>query len=259
MYLSAALLGTLSFVPLLPFVHKIHRSVAYAAVVALVVTLLYNVFAFPFSTDSPLKVFFQQTIDLDSGKNLVRLSGSQPWLSQDIVSELPSSWSDELDCSHWDSVRAGVPSCTWPGIKPHVAQGDLSSWVSVSTNKTAPGMGSISVSGKGGTRNCRIYFDTANATSVSVQGSSGHVQELFPFDKHGVNELRLWSRTWGRTFDVSLGWDGELELEGRVACEWAELDGIPAYDEVLGFLPKWARVTKRTDGLLEGYKHFKFE
>ena len=94
---------------------------------------------------------------------------------------------------------------------------------------------------------------------MSVQGSSGHIQDLFPFNKDGVSEFRLWSRTWERTWEVSVGWDGEKEMRGRVACEWEEQGGLPAFDEVLGFLPKWARVTKRTDGLLEGYKHFKFD
>ena len=232
---------------------------AAAAILIFVFTFLYNVFAFPFSQDSPLKVFFQQTVDLDRGKNLVRLSGSLPWLAEDIVPELPSSWTDHLDCSGWDPVRAGVPSCVWPGLTPHVAEGALSSWITFTTNKTAPGMGTISVSGKGPTRNCRLYFDSTPATSVSVQGSSGHIQDLFPLNKDGVSEFRLWSRTWERTWEVSVGWDGEKEMRGRVACEWAEQGGLPAFDEVLGFLPKWARVTKRTDGLLEGYKHFKFD
>ena len=83
-----------------------------------------------------------------------------------------------------------------------------------------------------------------------------------------MKELRLWSRTWGHTFDVSIAWDvgatggndGGVEIEksltGRVACEWEETGAIPALEEAVSFLPEWARVTKRADGLLEGYKKF---
>jgi hypothetical protein len=60
-------------------------------------------------------------------------------------------------------------------------------------------------------------------------------------------------------------------LVGRVACEWAEyqsgtvgleeskdlaLAKIPAYEEVLQFLPKWAVASKTADGLVEVYKRF---
>ena len=71
---------------------------------------------------------------------------------------------------------------------------------------------------------------------------------------------RLWSREWERTFEVSLVWkEGDKPLSGRAACEWAEAAGIAALEEVVSFLPRWALVTKRTDGLLEGWKSFEIE
>jgi hypothetical protein len=111
---------------------------------------------------------------------------------------------------------------------------------------------------------------------------------------NGIPELRLWSRTWGRTFMVDVEWGeetqktltvsstdggeglGEAEpepepkgLSGRVACEWAEYESgrvgdesgeggsIPAFEEVLAFLPLWAVVTKADDGLVEAWQEFK--
>ncbi|EJD06808.1 Zn-dependent exopeptidase [Fomitiporia mediterranea MF3/22] len=275
-YLSISIISILSFVPLLPFVHKLHRTIPYALVVVLIVTILYNVFAFPFSENSPFKIFFQQTIDLESGENTVRLSGMEPWLSRWIVPEVPSSWGSTTadTCGHKDDLRYGMPSCRWSGLEPHVATKSPEKWITVKTNGTAPGMGTISISGLE-TRNCRVYFDKP-VTTVSVQGSSGTVQEEFPLPEDGIRELRLWSRTWGRTFEVSVAWNVDAEdadgdsdseeeernadaqaLTGRVACEWAESAGIPALEEVVSFLPKWAGVTKRTDGLLEGYKTFR--
>ena len=102
----------------------------------------------------------------------------------------------------------------------------------------------------------------------------------------GVREARLWSRTWGKTFVVEVGWEpeqsagvGEGEggggggkgdeegLSGRAACEWAEyasgaLGGegetgaIPAFEEVKAFLPLWALPTKLADGLVEVWTRF---
>ena len=92
----------------------------------------------------------------------------------------------------------------------------------------------------------------------------------------GVHELTLWSRTWGRTFVVDVHWakgrelasdDSGLELEGKVACEWVEYESatvgggrsggkIPAFEEVLAFLPKWAVASKMTDGLVEVWGSF---
>lgn len=84
----------------------------------------------------------------------------------------------------------------------------------------------------------------------------------FSTPPEGVSELHLWSRTWGRTFTVDIEWEGDSALEGRVACEWAEYESasvgvdaitgkIPALEEVLSFLPRWAAVTKIADGLVE--------
>ncbi|KAL5525905.1 hypothetical protein ACEPAG_7243 [Sanghuangporus baumii] len=260
-YLAVSLLSILSFIPLLPFVHKLHRTVPYVLVVVLAATILYNVFAFPFSENSPFKVFFQQTIDLDSGKNAVRLTGAEPWLSRRIVLELPSSWDAKDPCGHRDDLRYLMPSCVWPGLEPHVSASSPSEWLSVNSSETAPGIGTLSISGLE-SRACRVYFDKPIQT-VSVQGSSGAIQEEFPLPEDGIREIRLWSRTWERTFDVSVAWDVRSDedkeaqsLTGRVACEWSEDAALPALQEVVNFLPKWARVTKRTDGLLEGYKKF---
>ncbi|THH09454.1 hypothetical protein EW145_g2012 [Phellinidium pouzarii] len=259
-YLAASVASVLSFIPLLPFIHKLHRVLPLVLVLVLAASVLYSALAFPFSVDAPLKVFFQQTIDLDSGANTVRLTGAHPWLDTRIVPELPSSWDSNTTCEAHDSLRGGLPTCTWSGLPPHVATSNSSSkWLEVNATQTAPGMGLLSIAGIG-TRNCRVYFSRP-ASTISVRGGSGLAHEGFPVPDN-VEELRLWSRTWERTFEVSLAWnasdaDGEENgIAGRIACEWAESGGLPAFEEVLAFLPRWARVTKRTDGLLEGYKTF---
>jgi len=246
----------LSILPVIPFAHKLHRSVSYVLVLVLAGTVLYNVFAFPFSENSPFKVFFQQQINLNTGENNVTLSGASPWVNRYLIPEIPSSWSNAVSCLP-DPLRANMPGCKWSGLSPTIGSKSSKTWLSVNTTLDAPGAGSISISGED-SRNCRLYFD-ANVTNVSIRGSSGRFSTVFPFTEGGVKEVHLWSRTWDRTFDVSLGWNGASGLSGRVACEWAEPGGINALEEVTSFLPRWARVTKRTDGLLEGWKDFSME
>lgn len=100
------------------------------------------------------------------------------------------------------------------------------------------------------------------------------MQAGYEIGKAGLLEVRLWSRTWGRKFVVDVEWEGDsgggegMGLTGRVACEWAEYESgrvgdesgeggkIPALEEVLGFLPMWAVVTKADDGLVEVWQEF---
>lgn len=90
----------------------------------------------------------------------------------------------------------------------------------------------------------------------------------------GLTALRLWSRTWDRNFTTAVTWDvddgvgADVGLSGRVACEWSEYASgmtgmdmvnattIPAYEEILSYLPAWAVSTKTTDGLMEAWTSF---
>ncbi|TDL26147.1 Zn-dependent exopeptidase [Rickenella mellea] len=249
-YLAVSFVAFLSILPAVPFLHKFHRSLFGIFAFVLAFTAFYNFFAFPFSSSAPLKVFFQQTIDLNTGNTNVSLTGVQPWVMKYIIPEIPSSWGTNVTCTS-DTLRAGLPSCTWPALSPAVAPGHSKNWLKFNATLTSPGSARITIRGSN-TRNCRLYF------SPSTRMTNIHVP-LYPLPRDGVSELRLWSREWERTFEVHVAWDGSEGVEGRVACEWAESDGaaIPALDEVMAFLPDWARVTKRTDGLVEGYKRFK--
>jgi hypothetical protein len=48
-------------------------------------------------------------------------------------------------------------------------------------------------------------------------------------------------------------------VEGKAMCVWSDANQegtVPAFDEVKHFIPVWSAVTKNSDGLVEGYKHF---
>jgi hypothetical protein len=146
-------------------------------------------------------------------------------------------------------------TCQWAGLAPAVVS-SKSDWLTFNASLAAPGTALISLKGRN-TRSCRIYFDHP-VTSIRVQNSTGEVQSDYPLPTDGLTELRLWSRTWNREFNVTAGWKGKETLGGRVSCGWAEsLEGrIPAFAEVIGFLPEWAQVTKANDALVEATRKF---
>jgi hypothetical protein len=254
--------GALSFftiLPLAPFSHKLYRGLLGVSLFLLLISTLFNIFAFPFSNEAPLKVYFKQILDLESGNNRITITGSMPFLTDAIIPELPSTMAKEVKCGKviGKSTRfKELNQCSWDGLRPAVAPGSPQDWLKVKTLLIRPGNGRIEVSGVN-TRFCKIYFNT-RVTNIGVSGSSGQFLEHYPMPPDGLVELDLWSRTFDREFQVDLGWSGGKHLSGRVGCSWDEkiLGRIPALDEVITFLPAWATVSKYSSGLLEVTQNF---
>lgn len=254
--------------PLTPFVHRAPNSLFAFLALVFVATTAYNLIAFPFSSAEPFKVFFKQTLDLDTGSNTVYLEGIQPFLTKGVVPELPSASGAAVNCSSM-SIRVDLYSCQWPGLSPNVVPGvNISSSLSLikskpksslelltySANRTAERV-TFSIKARD-TRNCRIFFDDP-IQAIHVHGSKGRLQVGKTDGK--MTQVKLWSRTWEREFKVDVWFADQGDgKKGRVACEWSEmLDGrVPALEEVITFLPMWSAVTKADDGLVEGYKAF---
>ena len=138
-------------------------------------------------------------------------------------------------------------------------------------------------------RACRIYIDSPHTSisSFSVSTASNplpiprkgrEIQWGYDIPSGGVGEVRLWAKHWGEVFNVRTEVGRTLKtqseddtIRGRVACEWAEyqsgmidvgngvaLNGpkIPAYEEILAYLPDWVLSTKLADGLVEVWQAF---
>ncbi|TFK71053.1 hypothetical protein BDN72DRAFT_958332 [Pluteus cervinus] len=131
------------------------------------------------------------------------------------------------------------------------------------------------------TRSCRVYFDNRRITEYVVAGGKPGMQPGYGIREEGLKEVRLWSRTFGKVFVVDIEWanpgpsagaggaewgNGTGEVRGRVACEWNEYESgsvgggtggkIPAFEEVLRWIPRWSAVSKASDGLVEVWAPF---
>ena len=164
--------------------------------------------------------------------------------------------------------------CEWDsgtGMRPVPGNNDNSTeYFDASVSRIGPSSARIKVKGRN-TRSCRVYFDNQSISEYVVRSSDGvgerkGMQRGYEVGKGGIKELILWSRTWDREFVVDVKWgDGNTGLQGRIGCEWAEYESaaidhgsggrvsgkIPAFEEVLRFLPEWAVSSKQDDGLVE--------
>jgi hypothetical protein len=260
--------------PVVPFTFKIHSHIASLFIIIFVASTAFNLLSFPFSQTEPLKVFFQQTVALGNISSpyqeithaTTTLTGLDYYLKDLIVPKLPSAVARNVTCSKTSSMRqVGLETCQWesallPSPGTYVSGSPLGAvhWIRASVTRLTPNSARF-VIGAPNTRGCRLYFDNKRITGHNVHGSEGGMLPQFSTPPEGVGELHLWSRTWGRTFTVDIEWEGDSALEGRVACEWAEYESasvgvdaitgkIPALEEVLSFLPRWAAVTKIADG-----------
>lgn len=205
-------------------------------------------------------------MDLNSGANNVTLLGIDGYL-QDIIEEFPSAAGQALHCGETSATnRQGLTGCSWHGLPPNVVPRNYNGLPSNSTykdwlnfNVTKSGNTALfSLQGLN-TKICRLYLDN-EVSNVAVEGGASD-------DRHpnvpdgGSNQVRLFSRTWDKTFRVNVTWnEGQAKGQtGRVACFWSDANQpgtIPAFDEVRRFEPVWSAVTKNEDGLLEGWKSF---
>jgi len=228
-------------------------------------------------------------------QTLTTLVGATQYLEDFIVSELPSSWKSSVSCQvHHSSPRLSI--CSWESplipapIKSDTAEIGTARWLEATASRLTPTSALISVKGMN-TRACRLYFDNRRIRSYQVRdvGPSGalvqspashQVQKAFPIPEEGLDWMWLWSREWNKMFVVEVAWDADevdsntattttTGLSGRVACEWAEYESgtvgltttalagaIPAYEEVLDYLPSWAVSSKVSGGLVEVFGQF---
>lgn len=253
--------------------------------VILAISLVFNALSFPFSTEAPLKIFFQQKLEVTSANSsghaahvyvpTTELTGVQPFLENLILSQLPSSWNTKIHCAPSDPSinKPGLTTCKWQSIN-YPSPGYLSlqsmdkpsnrsatDWLSVDASRTSTTSVRFHLRGVN-TRDCTIYFDKPTQ-SFNVHGSSTGVLE------QSISQIRLYSRNWEKEFIVDVDWPTAGSASGRVACEWSEYasasagargdsigGSIPALEEVISFLPRWAVASKTTDGLVEVWSNF---
>lgn len=270
-HIAIAIFSILLLAPLGPFLHRYSYHIPTFLLCAFVGTLVYNLLAFPFSTNNRLKLFFVQHVDLDTGINEVSLTGVGAPYMDEIIANLPSASDQSVTCGK--SSRPGLVKCGWNGLPPQVVPNThpevppefgYADWLYFNvTREEGRNEASFHLYGQN-TRACRILFNSP-ISNFHVNGSSENRRYPKVSDA-GSKEIRLWRRTWEKPWDVSVQWDvgegrqaGEDGMDGKVVCLWSDhnaLGVIPALDEIQRFAPDWVIITKLDDGLVQGSKAF---
>ncbi|KAF2092051.1 putative zinc metalloprotease [Saccharata proteae CBS 121410] len=285
-YLLIAAFSTLILLPATPFLHRFTHHIPTILFFICIGTIIYNLLAFPFSPNNRLKLFFIQRVDLDAGTTTTSLTGLDGFV-QNAVAQMPSAAGQPIHCGPPDyKNRAGLVKCAWAGIPPRVAPvktpalplppgsgaGEMAKWVHVKAwrvngTNAAGNAARFEISGQN-TRACKMLFD-APISDFAVKGAA-QSSRFARVPEGGATEIRLWSREWERGWTVDVEWKGgdggrndgmgrSSGMDGKVVCLWSDANAagsIPALDEVVRELPRWAVVSKLSDGLVEGSKRF---
>jgi len=270
--LIIAFFSILVLLPLAPFMHRFTPHIPVFLALAFIGTLIYNLTAFPFSAENRYKVYFQQSVDLETGQNMVTLVGLEEYV-RSIIAAIPSAAGQSIECMNRSEIRTGLSFCSWEGIAPKVVpnmpdgvppEKGFSDWLSADVIRV-PGQNAarFTLSGQN-TRSCVIRFDRP-IRDFNVLGSSRD-DRFDAVPETGSDQIKLWHREWDQPWIVDVEWpiddgkkSGEEGMDGRVVCLWSDdnVEGmIPALDEVRRFMPTWAAVSKLSDGLVEGSKPF---
>jgi hypothetical protein len=265
-YLFVAVLSVLLLAPVSPFIHRISWPIPTILFFIFAGTLIYNLLAFPFSDHSPLKVYFIQQVNLDTGINQVSLTGLPPYV-ESIAKSIPSAAGQTLNCTEPDyTARYGLKKCAWTGPPPNIRKNTgatsppPSTWMRFNATRSKNSTSvRFNLAGRN-TRGCRLLFDSP----ISHFQVAGYATDpRFPvIGSKGCKSIRLWTREWGGAWDVEVKWDKSVSanLTGRAVCLWSDANDpatIPAFLEVRRYMPTWSIATKLSDGLVEGYRDFK--
>lgn len=271
-YLMTAFFSIFLILPITPFIHRITHHVPMVLLLVFIATLIYNLAAFPFTEDSRYKIYFQNTVDLDTGISRVNYVGLEDFVKQTIA-ELPSAMGKELNCTSEGSSRPGLTICSYDGsdVPPNVVktypdgvppQKGFGSWLDFNiTRGQDETKARFEIHAKD-SRSCAIMFKKP-ISSFTINGNQpderfGNVPE------EGLTRIKLYRRNWTTPWIVDVQWEAESDastgIDGNIVCSWDDVNmpgTIPAYDEGIKYAPRWVALTKLTSGLCEGSKAFK--
>ncbi|KIM32871.1 hypothetical protein M408DRAFT_20208 [Serendipita vermifera MAFF 305830] len=249
-YAGLTVLLFLCFVPLIPFAHQISSRLFVIIAVIFVTSTLYNFTAFPFSKHKKVKIFYNQNVDLDSGRKTVTLLGVQPYLRQ-ALRNIPSANAPNSSLSWSTDPIRGLGVASWDSLMPEFSRftsesstSDLQALVTSSSRRLDAETAVFTVKGLD-TKSCVIIFDQ-NIVDVHVRrfrqgdgdsgakfgpsvGMSKDTPYSIPHD--GIPIMTLWSREWDTEFEVTVKWNSTAissETEGgHSRFSWRSLLPFP--------------------------------
>jgi len=281
-YTMISIVALLMVLPMAPFATNVHRLLTFIVLAVFILSTLYTWLAFPFTEQDPLKVYFTQTVDLNPSNTHVErvttaLTGPRQFLQSHILPHLPSAYHASVACDDAPD-KPGLQTCKWEvgddmTPSPGGNEWGNDAWISTSVVRTGEHRARITVRGQN-TRNCYIEVGNRKITQFAVSGDGEKgLQAGYKIPDDGLDTIRLWSRDFGKEFEVDIAWKGPDDtvpiggVSGRISCGWVEYESgtvgggqsggrIPSLEEVIAFLPEWAVVSKSASALFNAGYYF---
>ena len=282
--LNLGMLSILILLPVTPFIHRVTHHVPMVLLLVFVVSFIYNLAAFPFSTNHRMKFNFQQIINLDDQTNRVTLSGIEEYVRQ-VIDSIPAAAGQDITCE--PTFGRDLMDCSYDATSspPDLVPGKpVEELVTVKTSRSADGLTAFVNVEAADTRSCYLNFNQA-IYGFSVDGALPRETSFGPMPIDGITEIQLWRRDRERGWNVTVQLNddgkstksvpllgvaddsvGDQELKARssassldvkVRCAWSDANRpniIPAFHELRQYMPTWAVVTKKNVGLVEVWK-----
>ncbi|CDO95859.1 unnamed protein product [Kluyveromyces dobzhanskii CBS 2104] len=262
-------------IPLLPFVSKFNRFVVMFLGAVTLLTALFSFTAVPYTETAPVKLRFVQRVYIS--KNItqsVELYGRIGANMQEMLSSLPSK--PVVSCK--PSIP-GTEMCTYEGAWPNLGAPMVVD-VLRNTRKNKdhseyePYFADLRIN-VNDNRNCLLKFNSTDKKLLKqIEFKIGNETKTQSFKTDdGIDSLLLHKIDWDVPYyDIQLKWvphyNDEVSVDAlgvSVDCYWGEFDDtiangkiapkVPAYNELLQFLPKYSTVSNRESGMVTVHKY----
>ena len=255
-WMVCALLSWIPVINIGPFCIRLPLSrIVPMMVVGIVCVLLIPLFLLPtFSVESPLKLYFQQYYNADTGVNRVDVIGAGDWTAH----ALQRSGVGNYECTPFWRAKGSTNCSSYHSLAPSF-KSDFNASVKLDKEYSHKSSFEYDVRIKTGrSRVCDIMwsdgekFELRGAGDVHFDnaGGDGHIDENIK----EVNKLRIWKRDKGEIWArVRVNSEKKKRRSMVVKCLYDEwLDGsVPALDNLMQTLPVWTTLTKYTSGLVQ--------
>lgn len=219
--LAIGVMSILLLIPLTPFLHRVTHHVPVFLLLVFTGAFIYNLVAFPFSTNHRFKFSFQQVIDLDEGTNLVKLTGLAEFV-RPVVSSLPVAAGQTIDC-HPTRVggRGTLSDCVYDASSqsPNLVDGKRpEELMNVTIARSSDGATASVVIDALDTRTC--YIDLSEPVyGFFVEGGAKRDGRFGSFPPQGLQHLQVWRRDWVTPWNVTL----HLTPQGKIVEDGLQL------------------------------------
>ncbi|KAL7799925.1 peptidase family M28 domain-containing protein [Trichoderma ceciliae] len=251
--------------PLTPFMHRITRHVPLFLFLVFIATFIYNLAAFPFSTNYRYKLFFQEIIDVDAETNVVSLSGLSEYVHA-VVASVPSAIGQDVECGK-SPTRTGLVACEYDAssLPPHLANDIDPKDLITLKNRRSPDGKTVNLELNAvDTKTCILDLSQP-VVAFEVKGGAPLDRRFGSIPRDGLNRITLFRREWSGPWEIALHLTDvgrtldQDSLDITVRCAYSDMNDertIPVLHELYQYMPNWAVISKAAVGLVEVRQKF---